>query len=108
MDVTADRPDTGWEVFSMCYNTGPSRFISQQRCHLGRYITLCICCSFVSCRSELSAAVPWPSTELLTYHAVPATGVTHDSLTWLNWMKERLLRPAKRYTALGFEVLGWA
>jgi hypothetical protein len=40
--------------------------------------------------------VPWPSTHVLNYKAQPASGVVHDSLAWLNWTKESLLKPAKR------------
>jgi hypothetical protein len=50
----------------------------------------------VCCRQELDAAVPWPSTHVLNYKALPASGVIADSLAWLNWTKENLLKPAKR------------
>jgi hypothetical protein len=33
---------------------------------------------------------------VLNYKALPASGVIADSLAWLNWTKENLLKPAKR------------
>lgn len=54
-------------------------------------------CHFPACRrAELDAAVPWPSSHVLAYKALPAAGVIADSLAWLNWAKESLLKPAKR------------
>jgi len=51
----------------------------------------CMCC-----RDELDKVVPKPTTHFTTFDARPAVGVIGDSLSWLNWTKEHLLRPAKR------------
>lgn len=58
------------------------------------------CTALWLCRAELDAAVPWPSTHVLNYKSVTASGVVADSLQWLNWMKDFLLRPAKRSVVL--------
>lgn len=51
-----------------------------------------------SCREELDRVVPRPTTHFVTYTSGhTSVGVIGDSLAWLNWTKEHLLRPAKRY-----------
>lgn len=53
-------------------------------------------------RDELDRVVPKPTTHFVTYHhGQSAVGIICDSLSWLNWAKEHLLRPAKRSVHLG-------
>lgn len=52
---------------------------------------------WLACREELGRVVPRPTTHFVTYNqGHTSVGVIADSLAWLNWTKEHLLRPAKR------------
>eukprot|EP00775_Hariotina_reticulata_P010973 gene10973-11128_t len=56
-------------------------------------------------RCELDAAVPRPSSHILSFMALPAEGVMADSLAWLNCTKEQLLKPAKSWSITGKSYL---